>query len=165
MKLLTTLLFVFCSVTLLVQCKSDGASQTASTEQTINSTKGLLSNAGITAEYVQLIVDSCSHVDMIFNDFPISISQTEPSSIIGDLTYLSPNAMNVIPENCKPLGRKVYNGNGRILIEADLYFSEECQFMVFIQNEQALFANQMNDKGINFYNNLLAQVQEQYNKQ
>ena len=165
MKLLTTLLLLLCIVTLLVNCKTDSTGQPASTVQTTTSTSGLQSTAGITAEYVQLIVDSCSHVDMIFNDFPISISQTEQSSIVGDLTYLSPNAMTAIPANCKPLGRKVYNGNGRILIEADLYFSEGCQFMIFIQNEQALFGNQMNEKGINFYNNLLAQVQQQYNNQ
>lgn len=165
MKLLTTLLFLFYTATLLVNCKSDSATQASPTAQTTSSTKQLLSTAGITAEYVQLIVDSCSHVDMIFNDFPISISQTEQSSIVGDLTYLSPNAMTTIPENCRPLGRKVYNGNGRILIEADLYFYEGCQFMIFIQNEQALFGNQMNEKGINFYNNLLVQVQEQYNNQ
>lgn len=159
MKFSTVLFFLICAATLFVNCKPDPSSPS-----TTKST-GTFSPNGITAEYVQLIVDSCSHVDMIFNDFPISISQTEESSIIGDLTYLSPNTISSIPANCKPLGRKVYNGNGRVLIEADLYFSEECQFMIFIQNEKALFGNQMNEKGINFYNNLLVQVQEQYNKQ
>lgn len=159
MKFSPALFFLICAITLFVNCKPD-PSNLSTTRSAVT-----FSPNGITAEYVQLIVDSCSHVDMIFNDFPISISQTEESSIIGDLTYLSPITMSSIPANCKPLGRKVYNGNGRVLIEADLYFTEGCQFMIFIQNEQALFGNQMNEKGINFYNNLLDQVQQQYNKQ
>ena len=165
MKLSVLLPLLFSAVTLYIGCKPGTPNQSSTATEQQPKANGKMSPSGITAEYVQLIVDSCSHVDMIFNDFPISISQTEQNAIIGDLTYLSPTILETIPVGCKPLGRKVYNGNGRVLIEADLYFTENCRFMVFIQNEKALFANQLNEKGINFYNNLLQQVQSQYNQQ
>lgn len=120
----------------------------------------LKSVEGITAEIVTLIVDSCSHVDMLFNNYPVSMSQNEKNSIISDLTYISTDAITEIPGDCKPIGRKVYNGNGEVLIEADLYFSEGCYFMVFIKDEQALFGNKMNQQGIAFYERLLSQIQE-----
>ena len=163
MKLTTLLSILFCALCLCISCKTDPANQPATTTSSSQANR-LSSTKGITADYVQLIADSCSHVDMIFNDYPISISQTEESAIISDLTYLSPTTVETIPAGCKPLGRKVYNGNGRILIEADLYFSENCHFMVFIQNEKELFGNQLNQQGITFYTNLLQQVQQQYNQ-
>ncbi len=128
--------------------------------QQLTSVKQLQSKEGITAEIVSIIVDSCSHVDMFFNDYPVSMSQNEKNSIISDLTYISTDAIVEIPVQCKPVGRKVYNGNGEVLIEADLYFSEGCYFMVFIKDEQALFGNKMNQQGIIFYERLLTQIQE-----
>ena len=143
---------------LTYSCKSENADNKKF--QQLSSLNQLQSKEGITAEIVSLIVDSCSHVDMIFNDYPVSMSQNEKNSIIGDLTYISTDAIVEIPVQCKPVGRKVYNGNGKVLIEADLYFSEGCYFMVFIKDEQALFGNKMNQQGIIFYERLLTQIQE-----
>ena len=139
-------------------CKPESVQNSQAKPRT--SLKQLQSKEGITAEIVTLIVDSCSHVDMLFNDYPVSMSQNEKNSIISDLTYISTDAITEIPGQCKPVGRKVYNGNGEVLIEADLYFSEGCYFMVFIKDEQALFGNKMNEQGIAFYERLLSQIQE-----
>ncbi len=132
------------------------------TSTSINrSTSKLLSTTGITKEDVNMIVDSCSHIDMLFNDFPVSMSQSDKNSIINDLTLISTDPLTDVPITCKPIGRKVYNGNGRVLLEADLYFSEGCLFLVFIRDEQALFGNLLNQKGVTFYNNLVSQIKAQ----
>ena len=157
MKLVVITLSVASSI-LLFGCKSEDP--TTTTAPTKPSVTRLASSEGITPEVVTLIVDSSSHVDMVFNDYPISMSQNEKKSIINDLAYISTAPLTDIPEGCKPIGRKVYNGNGDILIEADLYCSEGCHFMVFIKNEQALFGNKLNAQGISFYERLLSQVQK-----
>lgn len=157
-KTVSIVLQLLVTLLLLQSCKSDSGQSTINTS-VVAKAKTFQSDLGIQKEHVQMIVDNCSHVDVIFSDLPISMSLNDKAAIMNDLSYISPDALSEVPLNCgKPIGRKVFNGNGEILIEADIYFSQECVFFVFIKDEELLFANRMNDKGVNFYNNIIAEV-------
>lgn len=124
-----------------------------------NSNMVMLSGEGIPQEDVVKIATECTHIDFTFNELPISMNQSEKSAIIGDLSYISPETVAEISNDCKPLARKVYWGPKGVIIEADIYFSKDCLYFVFIRNEKRLFANKMNQNGITFYNGVLSQVQ------
>ena len=124
-----------------------------------NSNITMRSSEGIPQEDVVKIATECTHIDFTFHELPISMNQSEKSAIIGDLSYISPETVSEIPGDCKPLARKVYWGPKGVIIEADIYFSQDCLYFVFIRNEERLFANRMNQNGITFYSGVLSQVQ------
>ncbi len=160
MSILRSVIFLAIT-TLLFACKpKSNESQTSTAQKTISApVKVFQSASGIPQEEVENIVNNCSHIDVIFNDMPISMSMNDRDAILNDLSYVSPEPISEIPNNCaKPIGRKVFNGNGEIMLEADIYFSQECVFFAFIKDEKLLFGNKMNQKGINFYNNIIKQV-------
>lgn len=150
------------SATLMMSCM-DQQSKNISTEQVITGNKTLqpikmAADLGIQPEYLQLIIDECDQMDLTFNDRPITMNQREKSAIISDLSYISPTYYDEIPGSCSPMARKVYYGKDGVLMEADVYFSNECLYFVFIRDEKPLFANAINDVGIKFYNDLLAKI-------
>jgi hypothetical protein len=116
------------------------------------------SDLGIQKEHLQMIIDECTQIDITFNDLPFTMNQSTQSAIISDLSYIDAKYYNEVSGNCRPMARKVYYGKDGVLLECDLYFSENCLYFVFIKDEIPLFANGINDVGINFYNGVLAKV-------
>lgn len=88
------------------------------------------------------------------------MSQSDKQSVLNDLGSISTEAMTEIPSECQPTARKVYWGPEGIIIEADLYITDGCAFVVFIKDERKLYANQLNEKGKVFYGQVLQQVEQ-----
>jgi len=60
---------------------------------------------------------------------------------------------------CESLGREFFHVEGEIVMEAELYFTEDgsCRAYIFYENGKPAYANAVSDAGINFYSNLLKQ--------
>lgn len=161
---------VFLAVTLL-SCKNDTNKQNSSAEAG-NSTdiaveKGqsvinqdVVSYPSITEDIVKDLGLRCDYIDYIFYDLPISISQNDKSAIFSNLSFISKEAPESIPASCKAMGRKSFQANGEIIIEADVYLNvqESCYFYVFYENGKKAYANNMTKDGINFYYNVFGQA-------
>ena len=116
------------------------------------------STAGIDRETMDLLLNSGDHIDYIFNSLPLSMNQDGQQAIFQDLRFASNQAMPGIPSTCVPLARKIYLGQGEILMESDIYFSENCLFQIYIKDEKPLFGNMLSEEGITFYKNLLIEA-------
>ncbi len=160
---LITASIAFCS--LFFSCKSDSTSTAASSSTVATATAGstLPSAEGITKEVVDRIVNECTGIDVVFRDKPFSMNQHEKAAIINDLSFISPESLSEIPSGCTPIARKVYTTPQDVIIEADVYYAENCYLFVFIENEKPLFANKMNQKGAEFYQKLFMQVSQMQN--
>lgn len=125
------------------------ASATASTPA-----RPFLSNADISQLYA-----TADHVDIIFYDLPISVNQDDPSSVKNTVLYISPASPNITTA-CKPLGRLSWMSKGSILKEADIFIDEGCQYLLFMEGQAPVAANALSQGGIDFFKNIISQVQQ-----
>lgn len=109
-------------------------------------------------ELMMKVWDEGTMIDYLFHELPFSMSQNEQLSIRTNLTYISEEIVPDIPKSCKPIARQFYQVGSDILFEADIYFSEGCQFYVFIVDNKPTYANQMAPSGVAFFNNMISQA-------
>lgn len=142
----------------LSSCK--GKKQTSNNPNQKIETPDGFSNGGIDEATTQLLIDKADHIDIIFHKLPLSMNQDGKNAVFQELSYISKEPMTGIPVGCYPLARKIYLGDGEILLESDLYFTEECLFQIFIKDEQPLFGNRLSQQGVNFVANLMEQAKQ-----
>jgi len=113
-----------------------------------------LSNAEITKLY-----SIAEKVDMIFYNLPMSVNQDDAASAKNTVLYVSP-APAIMNAPCKPLGRLSWISQGAIVKEADIYVDTGCQYLIFMENNQPVAANAMAESGVQFFNQIISQVQQ-----
>lgn len=121
--------------------------------------KSVFDTVGISKEVFQKILQEGDHIDIIFNDLPLSMNQDGNSALYQDLQYISSRPMKTLATDCSPLARKIYLSKGEIIMEADLYFGPECYFQVFIKDGKELYGNYLTSQGVAFVEQLLKQAQ------
>ena len=110
---------------------------------------------------VEKLYKECTYMDYIFDNLNFSISQDKQSSIRASIGFISTEPPENIPTGCKSIGRKFFHINGEIVLEADVYFSNNCSFYIFFENGKPKYANKMTTEGLNFYNNIIKTGQQQ----
>jgi len=160
-----SILIITIAFTLCVSCKSDTANHANE-----NAPEAQVSNSG--PQYQQLPNDLMLDlwnkgdlIDYIFHNLPFSMNQTEQASIRTNLTYFSSDPQAHIPSECKPMGRQFFGIQGNIVLEADIYYSDNCAFYVFFIDGKARYANKMSESGQAFFSNMIKQGLEARNKQ
>lgn len=155
---------------LLFSCKSsndqDAAAQVTTSTQKSKTNKAVANNSnvekypGVTEGMIRRLMNQCDYVDYIFYNLPISISQDDKKAILSNINFIAKTSPESIPATCKPMGRKSFQKNGEIMIEADIYINveEKCFFYVFYENGKKAYANHMTADGINFYYNVFGQA-------
>lgn len=115
---------------------------------------------GITEEVMVNLLNHCTFIDYIFKDLPFSVSQGEDPSIDQNIRFIDiAKPVGRIPKHCKPIARKFFQINGEIVYDADLYFSKDCIFYVFVDKQNnPLFANHITPAGVDFYNKVFQQA-------
>lgn len=150
-RFLPSLLFVL----LLSSCQP-GQPGTEENKQPKNSvtTYPALGNQEISNLYA--IADK---VDMIFYDMPISVNQDDAKSAKNSVLYISPAPADIRP-SCKAIGRLSWISDGAIVREADIYVDSLCRYFIFMEKNQPIAANAMAESGVEFFNNIIQQVQQ-----
>lgn len=159
------------SIVFSLGCKSDSASANTTTTEAVNevvAAAAMKTNSlpSLTTEYMKKIASSCDYIDYIFYDLPISISQDERSAIMSNINFISRETVDAYSSNCKSMGRKSFQSNGEIVLEADIYLDKDngCFFYMFLENGKPAYANKISKDGINFYFNVFGQAGIQTNK-
>ena len=111
----------------------------------------------------QLYADA-DKVDIIFYNLPISVNQEDPASVKNTVLYVAPASPNITAA-CQPLGRLTWMAKGSIIKEADIYCEEGCQYLLFIENNKPVAANALQQAGVDFFKNIISQVEKQKNGQ
>lgn len=106
----------------------------------------------------QNLIEKCDYIDYTFYNFDFSMSQADPNAVKSNIALLSDEVQTTIPAGCKPIGRKYYHINGEIVVEAELYFSENCVFYIYKDDNTTLFGNKLSPAAVNFYNNIIQQA-------
>ena len=61
-------------------------------------------------------------------------------------------------KNCKSIGRIFYEIDGNIEIEAEIYFSDQCQHFVFMKDNKRIYANNLTPEGVAHFKNIFKQA-------
>jgi len=99
-------------------------------------------------------------VDIIFYNLPMSVNQDDAASAKNTVLYISP-APAIMSHPCKPLGRLSWLSKGVIVQEADIYADTGCQYLIFMKDNHPVAANALSESGIQFFTQVLSQVQQQ----
>ncbi|MCB0644498.1 MAG: hypothetical protein KDC44_22795 [Phaeodactylibacter sp.] len=108
----------------------------------------------VTLEYLW---KSCDFVDYVFYELPVSMSLDNKKTIQYVLSHIAEDPAPLRPE-CKSIGRIFYQVEGENVLEADMYFSEGCTYLVFLEDGKAKYANYMTKDGVDYLNNNFQQV-------
>lgn len=109
-------------------------------------------------EKLKFMHENCDQIDYIFNDLPISMALSERSAVKNNITFIAPERVVDSPVSCKPLGRQLFYSKGELYIEADLFFDDQCKFLIFLEDQKPKYSCKLTQQGINFYNNIMKQV-------
>jgi len=169
---LYTLIFIF-SLT-LISCGGEAAKEKPSTagakaEQSAPAAAkpGVKNQVALESVPRTVIMDlwqNCTYIDYIFHDLPFSMSQDETESIQANLNYIATERQAYIPDNCKPMARQMFHVGGDIVLECDVYLSDNCQFYVFVENEKPKYANKMTPDALKFFGTMFSKVDQQKGK-
>ena len=107
----------------------------------------------VSGEVIKHLWDNSTGVDYIMYNMNFSMNRTEQNDIRNSLIHIGDQAA-LIHKGCKPLGRVMFKDNDGIKLEADLYFSQQCKYFIFMENNKPVQANFMSDEGIKFFNNV-----------
>lgn len=160
---LKTLLILVSTAIFTVSCGGDAAktteNKTAATQAKADiKYKNTVALESIPTETMQDLFENCTLIDYIFHDMPFSMSQDEKPSIQANLGYVATAPVAFIPANLKPIARMFYQKAGDIVLEADLYFSDESHFFVFVEDNKPKYANKMTQQGVDFLQKMFDQA-------
>lgn len=113
----------------------------------------------ITVELMQKLYDKCDYVDYLFYESDFSMSMNNKGSIQQTLTHVS-EGVPVLNPNCKSIGRVFYEIEGNTEIEAEIFFSNECQYFVFMKDQKQIYANNITGDGVAHFNNIFEQAKK-----
>jgi hypothetical protein len=156
-KLLSIVAVVF----LLVSCKNDkkvgqaGSLKNASTsandmEASIN---GL---SPLPAETITEMTRTCTSVDLLslIKEVNVSMNFENPQAVQYVLSFVG-DEKGMVVNNCPPQGHVTFISNGGIMNEADIYYNNGCNAMVWMKDQKPIYNSKIASEGIDFFKNFL----------
>lgn len=114
----------------------------------------------ISVDRLEYLWNNATYMDVVFYELPVSLNQSTPDQIRTTIAHIGENVPSINP-NCKPVGRIFFQVQGKNVEQADIYFQNGCTFYLWLDADgKATHANQFTQAGIDFYNNIYAQVEQ-----
>lgn len=101
--------------------------------------------------------NNCTYVDLVFYNLPFSMSIDNQAGIRSNLIMIANKQISQNPA-CKSIGRVIYQIDGKIILEADMFYGDGCNYFVFYKDKKAVYANSMTAEGIQYFTNIMTQV-------
>jgi len=148
---------------LLTSCggnKKSGEKEGLSMEEMLNAknTEVKVSTLpSITFEEMKQIYEGADFIDIIFYNVDFSMSVNNKANIQRMVGFVSTNVAS-INRDCKPMGRIFFQKNGELMVEADMYYDDQCRYFVFQKNGKAAYANVITPEGQAYFAKIFSQV-------
>ncbi len=113
----------------------------------------------IARETMEMLWDKCTNIDLIFSNLPYSVSTNTNQESRPLLMHISTDAA-FVDAKCPLTASVVYLANGQIVLEGNLYYSDnqQCSYMVFLENGQPKYANYLSQQGKDYFKQLFSTV-------
>ena len=124
---------------LLTSCKNDGAGD---------------SPEALPVETLEKLRTSCDYVDIIFYNSSASMSQDEARAIQATIGYIS--ELPALPQDgCQPAASLAFMGDGEILANANVYCTDGCAYLEFMEDQKPIYYNGLTRTGVQFFTGIL----------
>lgn len=140
---------------LLSGCNDPGKKPAAATPTTAQPT----SYPPISIDKLEYLWNNSTYMDVVFYELPVSLNQSTPEQIRATIAHISEETP-VINPNCKSVGRIFFQVGGKNVEEAEIFFENGCTYYLWLKDGKPFAANKINQSGIDFYNNVYAQVEQ-----
>lgn len=111
----------------------------------------------ISFDEMKTIYEGTDFIDIIFYNVDFSMSVNNKTNIQRMVGMVSTNVAQLNP-SCQAMGRLFFQKNGELLIEADMYYDETCQYFVFQKNGKPAYANYITPEGQAYFAKIFSQV-------
>lgn len=111
----------------------------------------------ISFDEMKKIYEGTDFIDIIFYNVDFSMSVNNKANIQRMVGMVSTNVAQLNP-SCQAMGRLFFQKNGELLIEADMYYDETCQYFVFQKNGKPAYANYITPEGQAYFAKIFSQV-------
>ena len=151
-------LLLFISILFIaISCKESATNETSTPAPTVTKAKKDL--PPISRNEIISLYNTADHIDYIFFDWDFSMNQSDPNAVQAAVTFISDVGPSADINGCNAIGHLVFLSKGEIIKEADLFYSDNCYFYGFTdENARQANYNAMTDQGIGFYKNMFAQA-------
>ena len=111
----------------------------------------------VDGKVIEELWETSTGVDYIYYNFNFSMNRSQQNDIRNSLIHIS-NTPALIRKDCKPIGRIMFKDDNGIRLEADMFFSKNCSYFVFMEDNKPKYANFMSNEGIKFFNNVFTKM-------
>lgn len=112
----------------------------------------------IPIDRLEYLWNNSTYMDVVFYQLPVSLNQSTQDQVRSTLMGVGQEVSYIDPA-CQSIGRIFFQVGGENQETAEIYFQEGCTFYLWLEDDKPAYANLMTEAGINFYNNILRQVQ------
>ncbi len=149
-----------CFLLVLSSCGDTAKKGTPTSKEVPSKSATSTTQAGlpsITLEEMQILYDQADYIDLIFYNMDFSMSVNDKGNVQRVITFVDKTQPN--PNfTCPTMGRIIFQKNGEILIEADMHIDKECRHFVFFKDGKKVFANNISDQGMAYFNQIFSKV-------
>ncbi len=103
---------------------------------------------------------NCTGIDYTFIEHGFSMSIDEREDIVQDFMIIG-DVPPQINTQCKLMGMIFYKQGQERFYDAELYFSDQCQYMIFMKDGKQVYANQLSPDGVAQFQGILEYIEEQ----
>ncbi|MCC6816261.1 MAG: hypothetical protein IT267_07620 [Saprospiraceae bacterium] len=147
-----TLIFLLSS-TLLFNCKKDSKKGT-SNDRAANLT-------ALPSAIITQLNNKCTAIDILplrkEMNASLSFSKDQSQALQYIISFIG-DEKGVLLANCTPDGHVVFQENGEINYEADVYFNGACTVWVWNKGGKITHVNKMRPEGVEFFKNFLKPI-------
>jgi hypothetical protein len=149
-------LMLFASLIIFTQCKKDPKKPKLDDRA---------ANLGpLPASVITQLNNTCTAIDILplrkEMNASLSFSKDQNQAIQYIISFIGDERAN-LPSNCTPDGHVVFQENGEINYEADVYFQGSCVLFAFNKGGKVSHVNKIRPEGVEFFRNFLKPVTQE----
>lgn len=157
-KLFSLVLLISFSI-LIYSC---GGSEKSEQQETIE--ESTPTAPGMSNDDFNHLLNNVTNIEYLFIDYPISFSQNEPNAVRQAVMFIERETAFPEPE-CEPTAMIIFLGDGEILAEGNVYFLENCAYVVLEKDNEPVYYHKLSNQGYQFYNQVLVNYFNQLQQQ
>lgn len=144
----------------MISCQQQGTTDAAAVKSPEEASPSQNFYPAVSNEIIAMLYQKSNKMDVLFNDAPVSLSQSTAKDVKGQLSFLSPGSVPK-PLPCRETANGLFQADGDILADIRYYITDGCRYALFYENGKPAYGAIIGDQGLNFYRSVLNQAQPQ----
>lgn len=155
-----TISVLFLSLCGLNACSGDKPAATSGEAAPAATTQAL---GPMPASELESLAANSTGIDYSFFEPDFSVSMYERSEITEELQNISAQAAQPDPA-CKLTAMIFFKKDAELLYTGEFYFSDRCAYIIFLRNNQKVYANALSEDGKIIYKAIIDNIYEMQGK-